>query len=75
MLIDSRVGAVDPVAELAPLGRVDVKSREVVGGEPGGGAGFVVGGGGAGDGAASEDDLVFLADFAVGVGDDVAGSE
>jgi hypothetical protein len=39
LLVDSRVGVVDPVAELAPLGKVDVQPGEGVDGELGGGAG------------------------------------
>ena len=62
-----RVCTFDPVAELPPLGGVDVQSVQLGDGEPADVAGLVVHRGLPGDGAAEQDDLEFLAGLAVGV--------
>jgi hypothetical protein len=72
-LVDVRMRAAEPVSQLPPLRGVDVQAVQFGDGEPADVAGLVVGLGLAADRAAQEDHLVFLADLAVGVGDDVAG--
>src|SRR5215831_8785215 len=72
-LVDVRIGVVEVVTQLAPLGRVNVQAAQVGGGDPADVAGFVVAGRCPGDGAGEQDDLVFLTYLTVAVGDDVPG--
>jgi hypothetical protein len=70
-LVDAQVHTFEPVAELPPLRWVDVQRLQFARGEPSGRRRLVVGCRLAGEQAAEQDDLVLLADLAVGVGDDV----
>src|SRR5260370_32157005 len=69
--VDVRPGPGQPVAELPPLGRVDIQCSQLVRGEPADVAGLVVGRRGAADRSAEQDQLPLLADLPFAVSDDV----
>lgn len=68
-----RIAVLQVIAELAPLRGVDVESSEVCRRYPSHVAGFVVGCRRSAGGTCHEHDLILLAYFTVGVGDDVGG--
>src|SRR5438093_10215132 len=70
-LVDVRPGPGQPVAELPPLGRVDIQGLQVAGRDPADIGGLVVDCRRTADWAAEEDQLPLLPDLAIAVGDDV----